>query len=296
MSLPPSEVLALLTALGFAISDVLMGEGIRTSTPYTGALALSFVVGACYSLALPWVLPTLDWNAPGVVWLLLVGVSQIALGMFFFYLSMRRVGVARAAVISASAPVFSVGLAVLFLAERPTLFIYLGTLTVVLGVMASVWKGEGEGEKENRRRLGPADLAFPLITAFLFGVSPLFRKVGLGHISSVPFATALAGMGGFVTLLLLGKTFPKPERFRLDKRAARLFLAGGLVMAGAQAGFFLALRTGLVSIVVPLIFVKPVFVSAIVFLTQRERKRVGKGVFIGGVLMAAGAWLLLGFR
>ncbi|MFQ5694086.1 MAG: EamA family transporter, partial [Nitrospinota bacterium] len=107
------EALAVLTALGFAVSDVLMGEGIRTSTPYTGAVALSFVVGACFGLTLPWVLPTLALSAQGLIWFLLVGVSQSGLGMFFFYLGMRRVGVARAAVISASAPAFSVALAVL---------------------------------------------------------------------------------------------------------------------------------------------------------------------------------------
>ena len=270
----------------------------RTSTPYTGAVVLSFVVGACFTAAMPWVLPGLEGNAAGFFWFLLVGVSQIGLGMFLFYLSMRRVGVARAAVISASAPVFSVALAVLFLKERPTVFVYIGTLTVVLGVMASAGRKTGP---EESRRLGPADLAFPLLTALLFGVSPLFRKVGLGHIPSIPLAAALAGTGGFVTLLLLGPVFPRPERFVFERRSAWLFLAGGLVMAGAQATFFLALRSGPVSVVVPLIFVKPVFVAAIVFLTGRfltgrAKEKIGAGVFAGAVLMAAGAWLLLGFR
>ena len=289
-----AEVLALLTALAFAVSDTLMGAGVRTSTPYAGAVALSFLVGACYAAAMPWVLPGLKLNAAGVFWFLLVGVSQLGLGMFFFYLSMRRVGVARAAVISASAPVFSVALAVLFLGERPTVFIYIGTMAVVLGVMASAgWKPGPGGEN---RRLGPADLALPLLTALLFGVSPLFREVGLGNIASIPLASALAGMGGFVTLLLLSPVFPRPERFAFERRSARLFFAGGLVMAGAQATFFLALMSGPVSVVVPLIFVKPVFVAAIVFLTGRGREKMGASVFVGAVLMAAGAWLLLGFR
>ncbi len=144
-----AEVLALLTAFALAVSDTLMGEGVRTSTPYTGAVVLSFVVGACFTAAMPWVLPGLEGNAAGFFWFLLVGVSQIGLGMFLFYLSMRRVGVARAAVISASAPVFSVALAVLFLKERPTVFVYIGTLTVVLGVMASAGRKTGP-----RRRAG----------------------------------------------------------------------------------------------------------------------------------------------
>lgn len=54
MILMTPEGLALLTALGFAVSDVLMGQGIRTSTPYTGAVALSFIVGATYGVTLPW--------------------------------------------------------------------------------------------------------------------------------------------------------------------------------------------------------------------------------------------------
>ncbi|MBI2881345.1 MAG: DMT family transporter [Candidatus Tectomicrobia bacterium] len=294
MTFPSAEVLALLTALGFAVSDVLMGAGIRTSTPYTGAVTLCFMVGLCGALALPWVWPSAGLNAAGVFWFLLVGISQSGLGMFFFYLSMRRVGVARAAVISASAPAFSVGLAVLFLSEEPTLFSYLGTAAIILGVMASV-RGE-KGRRENRRSLGSGDLVFPLLTAFLFGVSPLFRKVGLGHLPSVPLGTALAGAGGFASLLLLGRTFPRAERFRWEKRAAWLFFAGGLVMAGAQATLFMALRTGWVSVVVPLVYVKPLFVSAIVSVTGRGRESVGTGVFVGGVLMAVGAWLLLGFR
>ncbi len=74
-------------------------------------------------------------------------------------------------------------------------------------------------------------------------------------------------------------------------------------MVGAQATFFLALQSGPVSVVVPLIFVKPVFVAVIVFLTGRgregrggKRKKMGAGVYLGAALMAAGAWLLLGFR
>ncbi len=295
-----AEILALLTALAFAVSDTLMGAGVRTSTPYTGAVALTFLVGVCYAAAMPWVLPGLELNAAGVFWFLLVGISQLGLGMFFFYLSMRRVGIARAAVISASAPVFSVALAVLFLGERPTVFIYIGTVTVVLGVMVSAGRKQGTGEG---RRMSPADLAFPLLTAFLFGVSPLFRKVGLGSIASIPLASALAGIGGLATLLLLGPVFPRPERFVFAPRSARLFFAGGLVMVGAQATFFLALQSGPVSVVVPLIFVKPVFVAVIVFLTGRgrggrggEREKMGAGVYLGAALMAAGASLLLGFR
>lgn len=290
-----AEVLALLTGLGFAVSDTLMGAGVRTSTPYTGAVALTFVVGVCYAAVMPWVLPGLQLNAAGIFWFLLVGISQSGLGMLFFYLSMRRVGVARAAVISASAPVFSVALAVLFLREQPTAFIYIGTVAIVLGVMASAgWK---LGSEENRQ-LGPADLAFPLLTALLFGMSPLFRKVGLGHIASIPLGSVLAGMGGFVTLLLVGPIFPRPERFAFERRSAWLFFAGGLVMVGAQATFFLALQAGPVSVVVPLVFVKPVFVSVIVFLTGRGRGRekMGAGVYVGAILMAVGAWLLLGFR
>jgi drug/metabolite transporter (DMT)-like permease len=294
MVYPSAEILALLTALGFAVSDVLMGEGIRTSTPYTGAVALSFMITACFGLALPWVSISVALNLPGVLWFLLVGISQVGLGMFFFYLSMRRVGVARAAVISASAPAFSVGLAVLFLGERPNLFVYLGTLAVILGVMVS--SGGGKGADESRRRLGPVDLMFPIITAFLFGASPLFRKVGLAQIPSVPIGTFLAGAGGLVTLLSLQGAFPVNERFRWEAKAGRLFLAGGLVMAVAQGTFFLSLRTGMVSTVVPLVFVKPVFVSAIVFMTRQGRHKVGRRVFLGGILMAVGAWLLLGFR
>ena len=67
-------------------------------------------------------------------------------------------------------------------------------------------------------------------------------------------------------------------------------------MAMAQGTFFLSLRTGMVSTVVPLIFVKPVFVSAIVFMTRQGRHKVGRRIFLGGIFMAVGAWLLLGFR
>ena len=240
MSFLPPEVLAIITGLGFAVSDVLIGDGVRTSTPYTGAVILSLTVGSIYVVLIPWVIPSLALNSLGLFWFLMVGVTQAGLGMFFFYFSMRKVGIARAAVISSSAPVFTVALAIAFLGEQPTLFVCGGTVIIIIGVMVS--SGSRRSLTGGRMQHRGTVLIFPLLTAFLFGISPIFRKAGLELIPSLPLGAALAGIGGFLTLLILSPFFPKAERFRFERRSLWLFLAGGLVMAGAQGTFFLALQ------------------------------------------------------
>jgi drug/metabolite transporter (DMT)-like permease len=287
------EVLAIITGLGFAVSDVLIGEGVRTSTPYTGAVILSLTVGSIYVVLIPWVVSSLALHPLGLFWFLMVGVSQFGLGMFFFYFSMRRVGIARAAVISSSAPAFTVALAIAFMSEQPTLLVCGGTMIIITGVMVSSGnRGSFLGGQMQKRGMV---LVFPLLTAFLFGISPIFRKAGLELIPSIPIGSALAGIGGFLTLLILSPFFPKAERIRLERRSFWMFLAGGLVMAGAQGTFFLALRSGAVTTVVPLVFLKPVFITTIMMLRNWRKEKLGLGVLAGSVLMVFGAWLILGF-
>ena len=106
---------------------------VRTNTGVlTSMLAGLFVVGL---FAVP--LHIHDMFAISMttlLWIAILGLANYRLGRFFNYTSVRLVGVARATPLLATAPLWAVLGAALFLGELPSVATMLGTVTVVGGV------------------------------------------------------------------------------------------------------------------------------------------------------------------
>src|SRR3989338_4859047 len=129
------ELIAILSAMGWAGDAILVRMGARTSNTYAAAF-LSYSVSAlflwCY-LLLFYPLRLL-WS-PATIYFLLSGCLQPLLTRILFYIGITRLGVSRAGPLRGTSPFFALVLAVLFLHERPTLPVYGGTVLIV----ASVW-------------------------------------------------------------------------------------------------------------------------------------------------------------
>jgi drug/metabolite transporter (DMT)-like permease len=132
-------ILALLAALGFALSGVfvrLAGPRVAVLTGTAVSVVASLTIAVIPAIVLE--LPALQRiSIAGFLWILLAFVNY-PLGRTLNYASVRRIGAARAAPLFSSSPLWSVVLAVAFLGERPNVMIIAGTVAIVAGVVLIV--------------------------------------------------------------------------------------------------------------------------------------------------------------
>ena len=133
-------ILALLAALGFALSGVFVrmaGPRVAVLTGTAVSVVASLTIAVIPAIVLE--LPALQRiSIAGFLWILLLAFVNYPLGRTLNYASVRRIGAARAAPLFSSSPLWSIVLAVAFLGERPNVMIIAGTVAIVAGVVLIV--------------------------------------------------------------------------------------------------------------------------------------------------------------
>ena len=130
-------LLALLAATCWGVSAVLVRLGLQYLRPTTGTwvsmvpgiilvMTLAVVFNAEHITALP---------AIAFLWFALSGLFNFALGRFLNTLSIQLSGVTRATPLFSTAPFFAMILAVIFLGETVTPWLFLGTTIIVSGII-----------------------------------------------------------------------------------------------------------------------------------------------------------------
>ncbi|MFC2004941.1 EamA family transporter [Chloroflexota bacterium] len=130
-------VLAITAACCWAISAVLarlgLQGGIRTSTGTFISMVSSLLLLGVLAL-------TINFNdivnllPLALLWFGLIGIVNYVMGRQFNYLAINHIGVTKATPLFASAPLFSLVLAMSFLGESVNPAIIIGTLTIVGGL------------------------------------------------------------------------------------------------------------------------------------------------------------------
>ena len=133
-------VLALLAALGFASSGIFARVGLQRVNPSVGvfiSLMASFTITMSLAITLNLKeiasLPLLAF-----LWIFLLGLINYPLARVLNFTSVSRIGASRSSTIVASAPLVTAILAILFLGERPNVFIVLGTVGIIAGLVLVV--------------------------------------------------------------------------------------------------------------------------------------------------------------
>ena len=133
-------LMALVAAAGFATSGILArlaGQRIpvllATAVSVLGSLALAAIP------ALMLELPSLARiSIAGFLWIILLAFVNYPLGRACNFMSISRIGAARASPLFASSPFWSTLLAVIFLGERSHGVVVVGTAAIVAGIILIV--------------------------------------------------------------------------------------------------------------------------------------------------------------
>ncbi len=272
---------AILCGFAFGMGDTLIRLGVRSGTPFTGAIISSS------TMVLLLLFPVLSQDLggrplwPAIGWYLAMGAAATAPGRLLFYFSLRRIGVSRASILVTISPLLSMLFAVAFLGERPTGWVVLGAILIFLGVLSFTME-------KTSIRITPAAALLGLLPTVFFSMMPLFMRIGMRSLPNPVLGTFLAGVGALAVLLAVQGFLPRADRWGVSRRAFGLFVAAGFFYTAAFFAFYEALGSESVSFVAPLVFTSPLFAMLVARLFFRDLERVTWKLAAGGVVVFLG--------
>ena len=236
-----------------------------------------------------------DISLKATVMLASAGIIHFVMGRLMAYDAFRIIGANRATPITQLSPIPTVLLSWLFLQEGLTVFIALGALFMMGGVLLiSQEKSTPAGEKKLQRRDEIKGILLSLGASLCWGITPVLIKPALEGIGS-------AVMGNFITYTTAGivmgilafnsRNRNHFKRLSLKKNILPMLLAGVFTAAG-QLLYFAALQRSPANIVAPLISIEVLFIYVISYFVSRRHEVFTLKVALGMAAMVAGTFLL----
>jgi drug/metabolite transporter (DMT)-like permease len=216
------------------------------------------------------------------------GLVGTMLGRAFEYAGIERIGASRSEPIKASQPLHAALLAVVVLGETLTPVAGVGTVLVVVGIAIISW--ESRSADAGMGSISLPYLALPLASAFMYGIEPIFAKVGLATGTS-PFV----GLG--IKTLTATVAFYAYLRFRgsLPGRAAfrsvntKWYVGAGVANSAFLLSYYAALSVAPVVLVQPVLQTSPLFVIVLSVIFLQRLERVTPRIVLAAAVVALGA-------
>ncbi len=281
-----AEIIAIFSAMGWAVDSVLIRFGLRKSNIFA-AMLMSY--GVSITCVWTYLLATtsLDFlRSPAMIYYVISGCMQPLLARALFYEGITRIGVARAGPLRGSEPLFAAVIAVTVLGEKPGILVYIGTVLIV----ASLWLISGKQQGDTSWRL--VDTVFPISAAVISAVSQTLRKQALKIIPDPFVAVAIVTSVSLLLLLLFVFATKRSHQLRMSRESLRFFLCAAFMATSAQVANFIALGRGQMSVIIPLLNTTPLFTVFFSALFLRKVETVNARIVFGAALMVAGVVLI----
>ena len=278
---------ALGAAAGLGAAMVTIRQGLRYTTPLAGAVIGVPSATLIFWCLAPFLLDTNEFNLAAAGIFALVGLFFPAVVTLLSYTGNRYMGPTITSSISCTTPMFALSGAILFLGEALTAGNVLGTITIVLGMLALTWTGGA------RPRNWPLwVIALPLAGAAIRALAQVLTRAGLALWGS-PYAASLIGYTVSAAVILIVASSSGP-REPTDRRAVPWFIATGVFNGSSVFLMYIALDQGQVSLVSPIVATYPLFTLGLSMAFLRH-DRITPRVAVGAVLTVAGVAVLLAF-
>ena len=262
------SLFALLAALGFSLSNVMIKRGTTKTSKNNGAfvsIILTFLISGTVfitiGLSRGW--PIL--NATGLLWFVIAGVLTTFLGRTLLYNSVQYLGSVRATTLKRLNPFFAVILGITILKESFTLTLFVGMVLIFSSFALLIYDNYKANEKLKKNEVAAGTVGYVPIqpkkkkfnwkefisVAYLYGILSALcysfgyvaRKMGLAEIPD-PFFGSMLGAGVGALLFVITALFR--ERYRSAVVATFTKLEWWLIFAGVfssigQIFYFMAL-------------------------------------------------------
>lgn len=277
----------LLASLCFAAASLLAQRGLYVVPTPWGAW-VTLVANTVFLSAFHFVLYP---NAPIFVF---ENLTFVAVGLFvpgmtrvLTFRGIRTMGSAITSTIVNTSPMFSTGLAMLALAERPGPLVLAGVILIVGGLVIISWEGSEQSWKKT-------ELVFPFLAALLFSMKDVTVRWGLAGGASPVLAAAIAAVTSTLEIFLINRYIYKEAFILPPKHAILWFVSSGICTGGSFLFMFLAFSMERVAIVAPLINSYAAFVLVLAPLMAKKIERVTSRKVAGAILVVAGIFLISG--
>ena len=277
-----SEVTALLASISFALFAVYGWLGLRHSTPLTATVVSLAARTIALGIAVVLFGGVPDFAKRALVVFIILGLMQTVISLLTF-MGLQKIGTSRSQPLRNSYPLWSTVIAIALMGERASAAVLLGTLLVVAGVVMISWKPE----------VAPPSyrwwhVVYSMIAGLLAGVAFPLRRYGL-TITNEPvffsFVVAIVSLLGAVPYTL----WTGGERKLIWHRRAVIdfFLSGFFEALGALLTL-IALTTGRVVIVSPIVATTPLFSLMISLIFLRGKERITTVTVLGTMAVVVG--------
>lgn len=287
------ELMAIASAILFAIGQGCLRQGMRTASPILSALIINGMV-CLGGLVLSLYRGTLQASALApILWFAAMGFVGPGIGRISHLIGITKMGLSRSVTISSATPIWATLIAIVVLGESPNFQVILGTLAIVSGVgLLSI-----QGDKS--LAFGAwfrGALIFPLIASVAYAVAPIFVKLAFIHQKTPAVAMAVGFMAGNLALLAGRPILPRWDENKTSRRDVFwIFAAGGMNIFTA---FLLTTSFALapISTTLPLSRTAPIWVLLISYLFLGKLERITSRTVVASVLVVMGGVLITAFR
>ncbi|HXG53064.1 MAG TPA: EamA family transporter [candidate division Zixibacteria bacterium] len=282
------EAIALLAALSYALFTVFGWFGLRYSTPIVAT-----VVSLTARTATLWTAVFVTggiprFATPALVVFVVLGVLQSATSLLTF-IGLHKVGTARSQPLRNTYPLWSAAIAVLVMGERAGGMILAGTALIVVGVVLISWKPQAPPPGYRWWHV-----LYSLAAGALAGIAFPLRRLGLTITNEPVFFAAVVAVVSLIGAVPYCAG-ARDRRAPWDRRGVLHFSASGFFEALGALLSLIALASGRVVVVAPIVATTPLWnlLIAMIFLRGREEinPRTVAGtvaVVLGTVAVAAG--------
>lgn len=286
MTLLFAEIIAICSAIGWAIDSVLVRLGLRNSNIFA-AMLMSYGVSITFVWTYLIATTSLEFlKSPAMIYYIISGCIQPLLARALYYEGITRIGVARAGPLRGIEPLFAAIVAVTVLNEEPGLFVYFGTILIV----GSLWLISGKQHGDTNWRL--IDALLPITAALISTISQALRKQALKILPDPFVAVAMVTTVSLVLLLIFAFGTHRAQQLRMPRQSFLFFLCAALVATVAQVLNFVALGRGQLAVIIPLLNTTPLFSVLFSVLFLRKVETVNSRTVFGAILMVCGVVLI----
>ncbi|MCY4382077.1 MAG: EamA family transporter [Nitrospinae bacterium] len=285
------EFLALATSFSYSITLITVRRAMTTGSPLMSIIVLNSLV-SIVGLTTALVLGTLaSTNMRALGWFALTGVAGHGTGSLIFFSAIERLGVNRATAVHSSAPLWGVVFAIIILGEQPGVYVLMGTLGIVGGVFLLSWperKRAGGGSPNWSRK----DYLLPLFSSLCYAMVPVFAKLGLAEQQAPYLGFGVAFGSGLLLMLAARRMTPGGGVIRGNAQTVKALLVGLPFNIIAAFLMWTAFVAGMVSSVLPLSRMTPLWVILFSFLFLGKIERVAARTVLAACLVVSGGVMI----
>lgn len=226
-------------------------------------------------------------------WFALQGFLNFVLGRFLNMTSIGLAGASRATPIISISPLFAATLAFIFLGERPTAMIIVGTVLIISAIVLIVSQSLADA---NQRTSGGKTVLLGCLVALGasigYGAGNVVSKEIVTNYATPLVTSAMSLMFG--TLYLFPMAFRTlPEVRRAPRREVGFITTSGILQGLGVTSMMTALSRIPVVVAAPIGSLNPLIALILAFFLLKQMERITPRIIIGTVLAVAGVVLVI---